>query len=283
MKPAVSAAVAVARAVGLRVREPALLRAVATTVVHLVPEPIVARVVSDDDTDRRQSLERELTITAFLAQEGGKVAAPARSVHPGPYERDGMLVTLWEYVDHDPSRPLDAVRAGHALRDIHRLLRDVEPATLPHFARVEENRALIARLDLEPAARRLFDEVLDAVVVAVDWLPAELQAVHGDAHVGNVLRTAAGPVWSDFDKVCLAPCEFDIACNEIRARSVGRERADDDLLVGYGDHDRNLVSLLASVHLATLAAWTFDLARRRHEYRPVASQRLRWAADGLGC
>jgi hypothetical protein len=82
--------------------------------------------------------------------------------------------------------------------------------------------------------------------------------------------------------VCLAPRELDLACNEIRARSVGRERADDDLLAGYGDHDRELVSLLVPVHLVTLASRTFDLAKRRPEHGPVASQRLRWAADGLG-
>lgn len=36
--------------------------------------------------------------------------APMSVVGHGPYEHDGLLVTLWEYVDHDPSRPLDAER-----------------------------------------------------------------------------------------------------------------------------------------------------------------------------
>lgn len=92
-------------------------------------------------------------------------------------------------------------------------------------------------------------QLLDAVGVVVD---AELQVVHGDARLGNVLWTRSEPVWNDFDKVCLAPRELDIACNEVRARSMGRVRADDELLVGYGDHDQELASLLASVDLVML-------------------------------
>lgn len=55
----------------------------------------------------------------------------------------------------------------------------------------------------------------------------------------------------------------------------------DALLAGYGEHDRDLVELLVPVQLVTLAAWTFDRARRTPEYLPVARHRLRWAAGGL--
>jgi Ser/Thr protein kinase RdoA (MazF antagonist) len=191
-------------------------------------------------------------------------------------------VTLWEHVDHDPARALDGVRAGRALRTIHDVLREVDATVLPHFTRTDETRALLGGLALEGRQREELEAVLDAARVATEDIDADLQPVHGDAHLGNVLRSTGGPVWCDLDKVCLAPRELDLACNEIRTLHRGRQQSDDDLLSGYGAHDRALVSLLVPVHLAALTARTFDLAERRPEFVPLAEQRLRWAVEGLG-
>ena len=281
MDGAVEAAAAVASAVGLRDVRPRVISDGPTTVLHLAPEPLVARVVADAPAVR-ESVVRALAVPARPHRGGGAVAAPARSVDPGPRERDGLLVTLGELVDHDPGRPLDGVRAGRALRAVHDALQDVDATSLPHFTRPEETRAVVARLALEPDHRRLLDEVLDAARARVAGLDPALQAIHGDAHLGNVLRSGAGAVWTDFDRVCHGPRELDLACNEIRVLSHGRTQTDVDLLRGYGDHDAELVPLLVPVHLAPLAARTFELAGRRPEFTPLAVQRLRWAADGLG-
>lgn len=281
MDGALHAAAAVAGEVGLRGVRPTVVSDGPTTVLHLAPEPLVARVVADAPA-ARESVAQALEVTARLHQAGVPVAAPAGVADPGPHERDGLLVTLWELVDHDPDRPLDGVRAGRALRAVHDVLQDVDATSLPHYTRPAETRAVVAGLALEPDHRRLLDEVLAAARARVDGLDLQLQAIHGDAHLGNVLRTTAGPVWTDFDRVCRGPRELDLACNEIRVLSHGRTQTDDDLLRGYGDHDAELVSLLVPVHLAPLAARTFELAGRRPEFTPLAVRRLRWAADGLG-
>ena len=230
----------------------------------------------------RRWIERELELTAYLADAGAEVAGPCRSVDPGPYERDGFLVTLWEYVEHDPEPPLDARRAGEALREIHELLAAVPTHGLEHFAWLEEIETLVGLLRLSPDERSLFREALEASRSRVEGLDLPLQPIHGDAHRGNVLRGPAGPRWSDFENVCLGPRELDLACTEIRARSHGREREDDELLAGYGDFDPELVSLLIPVHALFLAAWTFELAERTPDVRPHAVERLGWVRDGFG-
>jgi Ser/Thr protein kinase RdoA (MazF antagonist) len=283
VKLAVDAAVAVAREAGLEVREPRLLRDLTNVLVHLAPAPVVARVpVTFTRIRGRAWIERELELTAFLAGAGAKIAGPARSVAPGPYERDGFLVTLWEYVEHDPGRPLDARRAGEALREVHELLAGYDGGALDHFAWLDEIETLVGLLRLSPDESILFQEALEASRNRVDGLDLALQPVHGDAHRGNLLRSPAGPLWSDFENLCLGPRELDVACNEIRARTRGREREDDELLAGYGDYDAELVSLLIPMHALFLAAWTFELAERTPDVRPQAVQRLGWVRDGFG-
>lgn len=277
------AAVAVAREAGLDVREPRLLRDLTNVLVHLAPEPVVARVPMTFTRVRgRGWIERELELTEYLAGAGAAVAGPCRSVDPGPHERDGYLVTLWEYVEHDPERPLDARRAGEALREVHDLLAAAPAHGLEHFAWLDEIETLVGLLGLSPEERSLFREGLDASRARVEGLDVALQPIHGDAHRGNVLRGPAGPLWSDFENLCLGPRELDLACTEIRARSRGREREDDELLAGYGDFDAELVSLLIPAHALFLAAWTFELAERTPAVRPQAVERLGWVRDGFG-
>jgi Ser/Thr protein kinase RdoA (MazF antagonist) len=39
----------------------------------------------------------------------------------------------------------------------------------------------------------------------IDALALPVQAVHGDAHLGNVINTARGPLWNDWGDAFLGP------------------------------------------------------------------------------
>lgn len=281
------AAVAVGRGLGLRVDEPVLLRDVTNVLVHLAPSPVVARVpVTFARLRGRAWIEQELELVAGLRDAGLPVAGPTRAAAPGPHERDGFLVTLWDFVENDPGAPLDGAVAGAALRAIHDALENADPAGLDHYARIDELDRLLETLRLDAADVDLLQRALHATEEVVAEIDAPLQAVHGDAHLANVLRTPSGPVWSDFENVCLGPRELDVAGLTIRAAHRGLETArlqpPEAALRGYGEYDAELVRRLVPVHALFLAAWTCALAERVPAIAPYARERLGWVRSGFG-
>ncbi len=273
-----TAAREVAAVVGLDAHDAVVLRQTRSAVVDLAPAAVIARVWPAGQRDL-DVVRRELAVTSYLAHAGAPVAAPW--TQPGPQEREGHVVTLWWRVDHDPDRPLDGAAAGRALREVHEHLAEYDGAGLPHFARLDEVRAVAATLDLPAAEAADLAEAVALAERAVARLDVPLQPVHGDAWLGNVLRTPGGPVWSDFELLCLGPRELDLACNETSARERGRGPEDDAFLLGYGEHDAALRDRVVALELVPLAAWTYQLAASRPSYLDLAGARLAWALEGL--
>jgi aminoglycoside phosphotransferase (APT) family kinase protein len=275
---AVDAAVSVGRGLGLSVEQPRVLRDLTNVLVHLAPAPVVARVpVTFARLRGREWIEAELALVAALRDRGLPVAGPTQAVASGPHERDGFLVSLWDYVEHTPDAPVDGAAAGAALRAIHDALAELPSSGLEHYARLDELGALIAGLRLEPSERSVLERGLDASADAVASIDAPLQPVHGDAHLGNVLRTLDGPAWNDFENACLGPRELDLAGLTIRGTPEGAEAA-----AAYGEHDADLARRLIPVHALFLAAWTCALAERAPQVRPFARERIGWVRDGFG-
>ncbi|MGI5283513.1 phosphotransferase [Nonomuraea polychroma] len=57
--------------------------------------------------------------------------------------------------------------------------------------------------------------VAAAVAVAAEHglrVREPVQAVHGDAHPGNLLATSSGLLWNDFEETMAAPVGCDLAC-----------------------------------------------------------------------
>jgi Ser/Thr protein kinase RdoA (MazF antagonist) len=275
---ALAAAVAVAGRCGFDASQAFVLRETRSVVVDLRPAPVIARVWAAGQRDL-DVVRRELAVTSYLAEAGAPAAGPWRD--PGPHQLDGYVVSLWHRADHDPERPLDGAAAGRALREVHDRLGGFDGAGLPHFARLDEIRRILPTLDLSGQETSAFAAAVALAEDAVERLDVPLQPVHGDAWLGNVLRTSGGPVWTDFELVCLGPRELDLACNETATRSRGRGPEDDAFLAGYGEHDVDLRERLAALELLPLAAWTFQLAATQPAYLDLARTRLTWAIAGL--
>src|SRR5919202_3249063 len=98
---ALAAAVAVARAQGLRCDRAVVLRAAWHVLVHLRPSPVVARVSSSipyPEGPDPEDVVRELAVASHAARGGAPVVPPSDIVDPGPHERDGRIVTFWQYI-----------------------------------------------------------------------------------------------------------------------------------------------------------------------------------------
>ena len=262
----VRAAVAVAGSLGLRTTEPVVLRDVSNLLVHLRPAPVVARVATSTALARVDVVEhfrRAVDVTAYLADRGVPVVGPPDDVPAGPFTHDGMVVSFASWVPHDPDRvPTDfAVR----LAELHAELRTY-PGPLPDRGPLDDIDA--ARAGWTRPADQLdsFTAVRDALVE--HWPDDEVQALHGDAHPGNLLMTARGPVWNDFEDTWRGPVTWDLACLALTGRLDG--------MVAAGDYPRPRGDLAFPLRLRRLhaAGWLTVLERRFPEYRDAADDQL---------
>jgi hypothetical protein len=236
------AALTAAHAHGLPTSHPVVLRDLTNLIVHLRPAPVVARVQLTLGALRGLAWARtEIAAAQFLAAAGAPVAPPASDVDPGPHEVDGLLATFWTYVDHDPALA-DATTAGRSLRELHEAFAAYD-GELPTCDRLGEVRRLVDDPELRAFAERL--------------PPLDGGPIHGDAHLGNVLWTREGPLWSDLENICRGPREFDLACLGFRPSPEA-----DAAIAAYGEHDAEAVEQARAYVTLFLAAVTPLVADR---------------------
>ena len=266
--PAVLAALNTAANLGVRCTEPVVLRDLTNVVVHLAPAPIVARVPITLGRLRGSEWEGEVVALAtFLAEAGAPVVSPSSEIAPGPHERDGLVVSFWEHVEHDPER-FDAAEAGRSLRQLHDSLA-AYPRSLPRFERLDEIERVIE--GLQPTDAAILREAHQQLSAREPLDDGDLRPVHGDVHFRNVLWSPEGPRWNDLENACLGPVEYDLAGIAWRG-----DEGTVEALTAYGVHNPDRLALVTPYLALFLAAWTLDLAERHPRVRPAADERLGW-------
>ncbi|QFY06673.1 phosphotransferase [Nonomuraea phyllanthi] len=210
---------------GVGVRDPVVLRDSFSLRIHLRPAPVVARVPTVTAFGRgrpEDALRRELEVASYLHGQGVPVVPPSGLLPPGPHARDGILVSFWTHVEHDPGHQVSPETAGRALAELHDALRGF-PGELPHLGPVlNEPPRLLELLDGHlpgDVAARLRDAYA-GLAERLAGRPA--RALHGDAHPGNLLATPAGLLWNDFEETMAGPVEWDLACLLRTTRLDGR-------------------------------------------------------------
>jgi hypothetical protein len=211
----VRAAVSLAAAHGVACVDPVVLKDGSNVLVHLRPAPVVARIAARTALVRpsvASHLGRDLSVSAFLASRGVPVVTPSGELPAGPHTVDGFVLTFSTYVPHDPSVELTRPDVLKMLPDLHAELRLYEgdlPARGP-LDDVENTLEYLSSLgvpDLEP-----FRERHAELLARWDAHYNDVQPLHGDSHYGNVLMTANGPVWNDFEDTWRGPVAWDVAC-----------------------------------------------------------------------
>ena len=243
-------------------------------VLALDPHPLVARVAMSTSLTRvgLEWLTREVEIAAHLDRRGVPVTLPATSIGHGPFERDGYIVSFWQREEASPV--LDAAEAGARLARVHRALESFDTTRLPEWGVFHEAERMLERACTNGVlATAESTRVRDAwpigheIVVSSRARSASFQAVHGDAHFGNVFATTRGPLWTDWEDACVAPVEWDIATLQSRHTTFGEER---DLLepalAAYDlDYDRALADDLVIVRNLQVIVWLSVFAERQPE------------------
>ena len=144
---AINAAQVVAEEHGVKRGRPVILKDSNHTIVHLAPEPIVAKVsVEKRFRQHSSSLEREVLVARLLAEAGAPVTRPTSTLPPGPHYINGVELTFWDFCSHDPDAEISLSEAGRSLRVVHELLNDIRPKIplLPTFTlQIDEANSLL--------------------------------------------------------------------------------------------------------------------------------------------
>jgi len=239
------------------------------TSVRLRPWPIVARVDSSFAVERMVPfMQRELAIAQHLAARGAPAVRPTADPAPGPHLHGAAAVTLWTFVDHrSAAGPKDERAAGAALAMLHAALADYG-GPLPPFT---DGMDICARLLADPAALgALAARDRDFLAARLAGLRAGLAidlgrriALHGDAHLGNVMMTPDGAVWADLETACLGPLEWELTSLPRAGHAA------------FGPIDRPLLNRLSLLRSLTVAVWCWADADHSTEIRAAAEYHLR--------
>jgi hypothetical protein len=233
-----------------------------STLVLRLTHSLVARVVQDTDGPRQGTewFARENAVAHHLTTHGAPVIPLHPDLPPGPHEHLGYPMNFWKFVTATGASPV-AEQIGETLGRCHGILRRfTEP--LPKLAILRESLGVVATLghrNLVPAETlRLLEKHLEAALEALE--PAPSQPLHGDAHLGNLLDTTEGLLWTDWEDTFSGPPEWDVASVLWNARFLEQDGATvEGILEGYrragGSLENTLLEHCFAARAAVICAW----------------------------
>ncbi|MGB2567657.1 aminoglycoside phosphotransferase family protein [Micromonospora citrea] len=222
----------VADGLGVQTDDARLLQLTNNAVFALPSAGIVIRIA------RSHRLQDRVRKVVELGRWFEQVDAPTIRLAPNiaqPMEVGDLLASIWQYLPPIPPAP-GVEDLGSALRNFHSL--GPPPFPLPEWDPVGDARLRLADADgLGDEDREfLLDwcERLDGPVSDLRHR-AGTQVIHGDAHVGNLLRERRGRVvLCDFDATSLGPSGVDLAAIAVGERRFGRSGSHAALAAAYG-------------------------------------------------
>ncbi len=255
-----------------------------STLVLRLTESLVARVVQDV-TGPRQGTEwfaRENAVAQHLTDHGAPVIPLHLDLPPGPHEHLGYPMNFWQYVQVVDA-PIDASAVGRTLHECHEVLRSLSQP-LPPLAILTESLALLeplAQQALFPASTiELLRHHLVSSIAILREFPH--QPLHGDAHMGNLLNTNLGLLWTDWEDAFAGPVEWDLASIIWNAKFLEQDHETvNQILTAYravgGRIDERALEQSLIARAAVMSAWYPILYPRPNaERRAKLQQRLVW-------
>jgi aminoglycoside phosphotransferase (APT) family kinase protein len=222
----------VAARVGVSSDDARLLRLTNNAVYALPNAELVVRIIRSHAL--RDRAHKVVQLAGYFEEMGAPTIRLAAAIEQ-PVEIDGLLATIWRYVPPAATEPTVA-DLGAALRRFHNL--GAASVTLPRWDPVADARRRLA--DAEQLKARDHEFLLDwcdrlAPRVADLNARVERRLIHGDAHVGNLLRQQDGqPVLCDFDATCAGPWQVDLVAVTVGEARFGRAGAHRALATAYG-------------------------------------------------
>lgn len=261
MNPCIQNAIAVATRHGVVPDRCEILQDGHTLVVRLT-ETLVARVVTDIDGPRQglDWFKRETAVAAHLT----RYHAPVIPLHPDlpatAHHYEGYTMNFWQFVTATDAEP-DPREIGSTLYQCHEILHHF-PETLPSLAILHETLEILntsfEKSYFDVATVELLKRHLQHSIDVLAPLPA--QALHGDAHMGNLMMTPQGMLWTDWEDAFSGPVEWDLASIIWNAKLLDNDHDFvDQVLESYqavgGKYDELVLKQCLIARAAVMSAW----------------------------
>lgn len=252
-------------------------------------DSLVARVVQDLDGPRQGTawFGRENAVARHLAREGAPVIPMHPEIPPGPHEHSGYPINFWQFVTRIEEEPTPGA-VGRTMYRCHEVLRSFT-GDLPELAILTESVDLLETLE----QRKLFpvetlDLLRDRLLSSIEGLAGyPRQPLHGDAHLGNLMNTTIGLLWTDWEDTFSGPVEWDLASMIWNARVLEEDHAvADAVLDAYraagGSIDEQAMYHSMIGRAAVMTAWYPILyPEMSPERKERLRRRLEWMADPM--
>lgn len=226
-----------------------------STLVLRLTETLVARVVQDRDGPRQGTewFARENAIAQHLTEHGAPTIPLHPDLPPGPHEHLGYPLNFWEFVTRAEAAP-DPAEIGRTLRLCHEIMRRFQEP-LPKLAILTESVAILQ--DRELFAQSTQQMLRDHLTTSIEVLSRyPHQALHGDAHMGNLMNTTRGLLWTDWEDTFAGPVEWDVASIIWNAQILDQDQSTvNTILAAYGAVDEKALQQSLIGRAAVMTAW----------------------------
>ncbi len=226
-----------------------------STLVLRLTETLVARVVQDCDGPRQGTewFARENAIAQHLTRHGAPVIPLHPDLPPGPHEHLGYPLNFWQFVTRIDAGP-DPAEIGRTLRQCHEIMRSF-PTPLPKLAILTESLAILEARELFPrSTQQMLRDHLTASIEVLSRYPH--QPLHGDAHMGNLMNTTQGLLWTDWEDTFSGPVEWDVASVIWNAHILDQDTTTvEAILEAYGPIDPKALHQSLIARAAVMTAW----------------------------
>jgi aminoglycoside phosphotransferase (APT) family kinase protein len=270
---------------GLPAGDARLLHLHSNALFALPSAGLVVRIATNPDALERVSAS--IAVTRWLAGRGFPCVVPA-GIEDQPWVVGGRVVSVWRYLPTVPEPRPAGGELGRLLRDLH--AQPLPPVGLRRFA--DPFCSVASAIDQAPGA--MTAECRSWLVERIAWLRGQWAAmefsrppglIHGDAHIGNVMRASSGQVvLGDWDHVAAGPREWDLIQIHYMGRRFGRASREDldAFAAAYGWDVREwpgLETLIAIREITGLSPY-IRTARERPFARRELACRLRTLRGG---
>lgn len=246
---------------------------VAENQVWRLPGRVIARI---SRPGQMPAAIREIRVARWLAGSGIPVVQPVDVEQP--VEASGHPVTFWaELPPYEPGTVMDVVQI---LTRIHALPapEGFDLGLLDPFVRLEER--IDAANTLTADDREWLHQRREGL--HTQWIARPSGRpdcpVHGDAWVGNVVRTASGRMLMDLERFSVGPPEWDLVSTAVKRTTTGTITADEyaEFCRAYGADvtEWEGYPLLVSIRELRMVTYAAFHAARNPEWTAQAQNRV---------